>query len=471
MQSSVIDTVQRTIRKHNMLAPGDSVLVGLSGGADSVCLLHCLASLKKRLGIQLYAAHLNHGIRGKEADGDQHFAQNLCEKLDVPFYTEKVDVPALAKSEGVSEETAGRLARYRYFARLCHEHNITKTATAHNQNDQAETVLMRIIRGTGTDGMSGIRYCRRDGVIRPLLDVKRADIEEYCTANGLSYCTDSTNNEESYTRNRIRKKLIPMLAEEFNPNITETLAVLSQNVSQDAEFINGYTSRLYKRINNPAPKKKPVVLDIQTLKMVDESIRTRLIRLAITDAMGREYKPERTHITAINELIDKETGTEINLPRGLTAAVKYGWLAFETDSDREKLRERIQDNLSVEVSSEGIYKFGNYTITLETADGGKPKKGQLKLDYDKIKDMMPLVIRNRKDGDRFSVFKDGRNKKLKSFMIDEKIPADERNGIPLLCSGNNVIAVIGRRAAEPYKADKNTKRGLVITYETTDFCG
>lgn len=465
---TVIDTVQKTIQKHNMLSDGDSVLVGLSGGADSVCLLHCLVVLRQKLGIKVLAAHLNHGIRGAEAERDQNFARDFCKSLDVPFYTETSDVPALAKAEGISEETAGRLARYRFFAKLCREHNITKTATAHNRNDQAETVLMRIIRGTGTDGMSGIRYCRRDGVIRPLLDVERVQIEEYCRLNKLEYCTDSTNKEESYTRNRIRKKLLPLLAEEFNPNIIETLAVLSKNVSQDAEFINGYAGRLYKRINNPTPSKKPVVLDIETLKMVDEGIQTRLIRLAAADAMGKEYKLERVHVTAVLELADKETGAELNLPGGLKTAVRYGWLAFETAEDRKKIEQKVQSGLCIEAVPGGRYGFGDYTISLEPDDGGKSQKGQLKLDYDKIKDM-PLVIRNRKIGDKFSVFKDGRGRKLKNYMIDEKIPSAERDLIPLLCSGSDVLAVIGYRVSEPYKADKNTKRGLVIVCESADF--
>lgn len=467
----VLDKVYNTIKKYDMLSDGDSVLVGLSGGADSVCLLHCLYTLKDRLGIKLYAAHLNHGIRGDEAARDMELARNMCNGLSIPFYTKSVDVPLYAHTEKLSEETAGRLARYKFFAELKNKHNIDKTATAHNRNDQAETVLMRIIRGTGTDGLSGILYCRGDGTIRPLLDVERCEIEEYCLANGLEYCIDSTNEDESYTRNKIRKNLLPMLADKFNPNIVEALATLSQNAAGDAAFINGYAQRLYKRINNPSPSKRPVVLDTETLKMVDEGIQVRLIRLALADAMGNEYKTEKEHIKAVLNLLRAETGTEISLPQGLVVAVRYGWLAFETAEDRKKFSQKVKCLADTEVVPGNEYTFGDYIVRLELSGDVKPEKGKLKLDYDKLKDK-PLILRTRKIGDRISVFKNGKTKKLKNYMIDEKIPSYERDTIPLLCSGNEVVAVIGKRAAETYKADNKTKRGLVVTYGTAaDFSG
>lgn len=465
--TSVVDIVKRTIANHGMIAKGESVLVGLSGGADSVCLLHCLYKIKDELGIKVMAAHLNHKIRGAEANRDQDFACRFCRELGINFFSESADIPMLAETEGVSQETAGRLARYRFFSQIRKKHKIDKVATAHNSNDQAETILMRIIRGTGIDGLAGIKYCRDDGVIRPLLDVERDRIEEYCEENRLDYCTDSTNCEESYTRNRVRSKLIPMLKNEFNPNVVKALVVLSNNMSEDGAFINGYADRLYKRINCPLPSKKPVVLDIETLKMVDACIGTRLIKNAIRDADNGNCKPERVHIEAIFDLLEKETGAATVLPGGLSVSVKYGWLAFESQEDRKV--NLIPDNLSVEVDSEGEYIFDNKKIIIKYTDKKiKLKPNQLLLDYDKICDKK-MVLRRRRNGDRFSVFKDGRTKKLKNFMIDEKIPSEQRDKIPLLCSENEILAVIGYRTAEPYKANPKTKKGLVITYETKDF--
>ena len=336
----VPEKVRQTIRRHDMLAPGESVLVGISGGADSVCLLHVLWALQGELGIRVLAAHVNHGIRGEEADRDQEFVRSLCARWDVPLFEENIQVRELAKEEGISLETAGRLARYRFFSRIAGEQGITKTATAHNRNDQAETVLMRILRGTGIDGLAGIQYCRRDGVIRPLLDVEREEIEAYCAAHGLRYCTDSTNGENSYTRNRIRNQLIPELQAQFNPGIVQTLSVLAENMAEDGGFIDGYTRRLYRRINSPAPAKKPVVLDIASLAMVEPCVRIRLVRLAARDAMGDAYALERRHVDAVLDLLEKETGAQAELPGGLRAAVRYGWLAFETLEETAAQRER-----------------------------------------------------------------------------------------------------------------------------------
>ena len=459
----VLNALQKTIAAHQMSAPGETVLVGVSGGADSVCLLHALKTLQKELEIHLAAAHLNHGIRGEEADRDAAFVKNLCETWQIPYYERKEDIPALAKAMEVSEETAGRLARYQFFQELCREKGFDRIATAHNRDDQAETVLMRVIRGTGMEGLSGIRYVRQDGVIRPLLDVERTQIEGYCQENNLTYCTDSTNQEDTYTRNRIRHRLLPLLKAEFNPNITGALAALAQNMAEDGDFLKGYANRLYRRINNPAPSHKPILLDMETLELVQESIRSRLILLATQDAMGKDYRLERCHMEAVFGLLGKETGTAVTLPKGLCAVVRYGWIAFETPEEQARLAGTdFADGLHYEVELGRAYDVGDHSVTLELKElPVNLQENQMLLDYDKVKEL-PLEIRTRRRGDRIAVFKDGRERKLKDFLIDAKIPLRERGSIPLLCSGSKVIAVIGHRIAEPYKANKETKRGLVI---------
>ncbi len=462
----ILDSIRMTIRRHTLLEKGDAVLVGVSGGADSVCLLHTLRSLSEELELRIVVAHVHHGIRGEEADRDAEFVREICQNWQIPFYLKKVSVPELAERENISLETAGRLARYRYFREICDKENVDKIATAHNRDDQAETVLMRVIRGTGIDGLSGIKYIRPDGVVRPLLDVTREEIEEYCKENNLEYCVDSTNNENDYTRNKVRNQLLPILKEQFNPNILGAIANLSQNMAEDGVFINGYAKRLYRRINSPIPKRRPVVLDIESLKMVEPAIRTRLLCLAAEDAMGKGYRPQRQHWEAVNALLDKETGALAELPGGLTVAVRYGWLAFETLEDREQQNEKNMIYESAEIGKSYITENGN--ITLELVEPIiKPSKNQMLIDYDKIKDI-PLEIRSRKTGDRIAIYQDGKEKKLKDFLIDIKIPRQERDGIPLLCSGKMVIAVIGHRVAEPYKVTQNSKRGMVITYDTKD---
>lgn len=459
---AVFNAVKNTILKHELISSGDSVIVALSGGADSVCLLSVLCGLREELSIDVAAAHLNHMIRGTEADRDEAYAAELCTRLGVKFYAERCDVPLLAESEGISSEEAGRRARYEFLKRIAKEHGYGKIATAHNRNDMAETVLMRVIRGTGIDGLRGIKYNRGDGVIRPLLDVMREDIEAYCAETDLKYCTDSTNLSSDYTRNRVRNELIPMLKENFNPRIIDTLCVLSDNAAEDADFMNSYAERLYKRINSPMPHRKPTVLDITSLNMVGESIQSRLIRIAAREVMDKDYKPERTHITAVRKLLDKETGASVELPGGLRVNVKYGWLEFVTADEEKKQRESAGFCYEIEIGS----NLGDDApdIRFEIKEGKiKPEKNQMVINYDLL-DGRSLSVRSRRAGDRMIFFKDGRTRKLKDYWIDKKISRSERNKIPLLCADNEVIAIIGDRVAETYKMRDNSKRGLVVTY-------
>lgn len=458
-RSYVLETVKSTIKKHNLINKNDKILVGVSGGADSVCLLHTLYSIRKEFEFSIGAVHINHSIRGNEANSDAEYVKELCRGLNIKLFVKKVDVPAIAKEEGLSLETAGRLARYRAFKELCDDYGYNKTATAHNCNDQAETVLMRIIRGTGIDGLSGIKYYRGDGVIRPLLDVRRADIESYCKDTGLEFKMDSTNNDNSYTRNKIRNILLPLLIEEFNPNIISTLSNLSENSAMDSDFIKGYTKRLYQRINSPAPSKKPVVLDVKSLNMVDDSIKIRLIRLATVDAMHRGYALDKKHIESILNLLDKETGAKVELPEGLTVFVQYGWLCFEPYKEKEL----YTDIFDIDFNKK--YNIAGYHISFEVTSANVClKDNQIMLDYDLVSDL-ELKLRCRRNGDIIALYKDGKSKKLKDFFIDHKIPKDKRDSLPLICNEENVISVIGVRCAEPYKKTKKTKTGVIVTYD------
>ena len=460
----VFNHVRATINQYEMLKENDALLVGVSGGADSVCLLHVLKTLAEEYKVKLAVAHIHHGIRGNDADKDAAFVKKICREWKIPVFFHKVSAKEIAKEEKISLETAGRLARYRYFHALCEKKKFNKIATAHNQNDQAETILMRVLRGTGIDGLSGIRYVREDGVIRPLLDIPRKDIEAYCEENSLAYCLDKTNGENDYTRNRIRNQLLPQL-EEYNPNLLDALSTLGQNMAEDGAFLDGYARRLYRRLNGPIGKRRPVVLDIESMKMVLPAIRTRLFRLAAEDAMGKSYQAERNHWESVTELLTKQTGTTVVLPKGLTVTVQYGWLAFESPADRQKTEE---STAVYSIEPGGIYDLETATVSFYVKDGKESKaKNQMMLDYDKIKEKN-LTLRTRRTGDRIALFQDGREKKLKDFFIDQKIPRGDRNHIWLLCEGKQVLAVLGIRVAEPYKVDENTERGLVITYEKKD---
>ncbi len=458
----ILEQVRTTIRQHGLFEKGDTVLVGVSGGADSVCLLHILNQLKEEFGIRIYGAHIHHGIRGEEADRDAEFVRKLCKKLKITYSLRKISVPEFAEQEGLSEETAGRVLRYRCFREICVAKEITKIATAHHRNDQAETVLMRMLRGAGIEGLAGIRYMRQDGVVRPLLDVTREEIEGYCAENGLEYCTDSSNTEEQYARNRIRNQLLPLL-EQFNPNVVTALSNLAKNMAEDGDFLRGYAKRLYGRLGSPLPERRPVVLEIESLKMLEPTIQVRLLQLAAEDTMGKGYKAERKHWESVLSLLDKETGSCVHMPNGLKVSVGYGWLSFQKPEEEEE-QGWFFESVSVEVGE--TYQVPKGSVSFALAEPGmKLASNQWMLDYDKISDLS-LELRTRRKGDRIAVYRDGKERKLKSFLIDEKIPQKDRDSLILLCSGEQVLAVPPYRIAEPYKIDTNSKKGLVITYDS-----
>jgi len=463
----LLDKVYNVIIKYEMTVPGDKVLVALSGGADSVCLLSVMHSLKERLGIEVYAAHLNHMIRGEEAERDEQFAKKLCEFLGVRCFVKHTDVPEIAEKEGLSVEEAGRKARYDFFGELKEKEKITKIATAHNKNDRAETVFMRIMRGTGIDGLQGIAYKREDGVIRPVLDVSRGEIEDYLKENNMDFCTDSTNSDNDYTRNRIRNELLPYIKENFNPSIVDTLVRFSDIASEDAEFLNGYAERLYERINNPLPSHKPCALHIDTLKMLEASIKTRLIRMTAKKAAECDLKLQYAHIRDILDLIEKNTGAAVELPCDVRVRNEYGWLIFENTKEIFKEERVSEEDLFIRVSPLESYLLENISaeIKLGLVDPTIYKKNAREqlLDFEKLEGKK-LIMRNRQSGDKIVCFDDGREKKIKSIFIDSKIPKASRNKIPLLCADGEVVAIIGLRISEKYKINKETRKALKIEY-------
>lgn len=465
-EKSVFQVVSTTVFEHKMINKGDRILAAVSGGADSVCMLHVLNRLKDIVGFDIYCAHLNHKLRGEAADSDERFVIEFCGRLGIPVFTKTVDVLALAKEKKLTLEEAGRLARYDFFKELSDRYRITKTATAHNKNDNAETVLMRILRGTGIDGLKGIAYEREDGIIRPILDVSRFQIEEYCKENNLDFCTDATNKDNDYTRNKIRNKLIPYLEEEFNNKVTDSLCRLAENANDDSEFLNSYARRLYDRLKNPLPQNKPIALHIESLCMADTAIIARVIRIAADEAQ-KGICLEKKHIDDILDLLTKETGAELSLPGGLKVRIQYGWLSFEN-----KLGERVikadGDAFFAEISvPDRIFvDLIKRNISFRTEDSGdyKCKINEIALDYDLISDKK-LFLRSRRSGDRMVWFPDGRTKKIKNILIDEKIPRQDRDKIPLICTGNEVLAIAGGRVSEKYKVTKDTERVLVVKYE------
>lgn len=424
----ILDTIKKTIVRNGLISSGDSVLIGLSGGADSVCLTHVLWSLKEELGITLYTAHVNHGIRHEEADSDEKFVRSFSDLLGIECFVKKIDIPEIAKRDRVSEEAAGRCARYGYFEQLCKSRKITKIATAHNKNDSVETVLMNFSRGSALNGLCGIPYRRAD-IIRPLLDITRADIEAYCSENKLKYVTDSTNLKNDYTRNKLRNVIIPMIQQELNPNLVNTISKNSVLIREDNEYLESRAKEIYqKNVSDNG-------IMISVLNETDISLRRRVVRYMLDSVYDGLCNIYSVYVDDILSIIGKQSGTVINLPDSVTARNEYGKLIIERQKPQVSAffyDIKVGDFLYIpEINAKVSVK----AVKTVQNDGALYFSGE---------DISKITVRSRKSGDSFLPQGMSGTKKVKEYFIDKKIPRCERNKIPVI-EINGKIAAVGNR--------------------------
>ena len=434
-----------------MLSGGDRVVVGVSGGADSVALL-CVLKRLDMLDLSISVCHINHNIRGVEADRDEQFVRDLCEKLGVPFYVLSADVPKIAKEKRISTELAGRNVRYEFFEKIKAETNSDKIAVAQNKNDFAETIFLNITRGCTLNGLKGTPKVR-DSIVRPLISTKRCEIEDYLNEIGMGYVTDSTNLENEYSRNIIRNLVFPALSK-INPSLSDTVYKNSQYIVDDNEFIESYALSIYKRISEVSDS----LVKIETEKMSDEhvSIKRRVILNAIKNLKGDTKNIESEHIDGILNL--SKSGTKFSV-QNLTVYFNYGILTFELKkSESADFSYDITYGESIEIENTGV----RYHFEIVSPDKMENREN---IQYISADNLEGLQLRNRRDGDRFNPYGMTGYKKLKDFFIDIKIPLQERGNIPLLASENEIIAVLGHRISNKYAVTNDTKSALKITKE------
>lgn len=324
------DKVLKTIQKYNLIQNGDSIVIGVSGGPDSMTLLNVLINLKQKLEIsKIVVATVNHMIR-EEAEEETKFVENFCESHGIEFYLKKVDVQEEAKSKKISTELAGRNARYDFFEEVLKKTGSNKIATAHNSNDNAETVLMNLLRGSGVSGLKGIEKIRDGKFIRPIIECKRSEIEQYCLENKLNPRYDKTNNENTYTRNKIRNMLIPYIEENFNPNIVDSLNRLSTIATKEDEYIHKIVENSFKDIVITADiSKKEIILDLKKFNELDEVIKSRLILYTISEILGTSQGIEKIHIEDIIKLCGNNIGNKYLMPnKNIKIFVKKGKIFF-----------------------------------------------------------------------------------------------------------------------------------------------
>ncbi|KXZ38902.1 tRNA(Ile)-lysidine synthase [Alkalithermobacter thermoalcaliphilus JW-YL-7 = DSM 7308] len=461
----IIDKIRKTIERYNLLDYKDSVVVGLSGGPDSVCLLHILNELKREYDLKIYAAHLNHKIRGIEAQKDAIYCAKLCDDMNIHCFIRAIDVPKYCKENGYSIEEGARILRYNMFFEIKQKVGANKIAVAHNLNDQIETILMRVIRGTGLDGLKGIQHKRDDVIIRPLLDIKRDEIEKYCSENNLNPRIDQSNLEDVYTRNKIRLRLIPYIEENFNPNLNESISRMVTLLKDDSDFLDKESEKVFNDICKKEDS-QTIKINVNTFNGVHKAIKNRIIRKCINFVIGNIKGIEQKHIEDVLELIqNQKTDLKINLPKGLIVYKKDEEIIF---TDKEIKHEQI--NYSYKVPKSGFIKIKELNMIVETkmldkheVELNKEDKYTKYFDFDKISGQ--LEIRNRKDGDKIKLLGLGGSKKLKDLFIDLKIPKDERGKIPILCDEKGIIWLVGYRMSEDYKIDKTTKKVLRVSIE------
>ena len=334
------ENILKTIKKHELINKKDIIVIGVSGGPDSMALLNILISLKQKLDFEIVVAHINHGLR-REAEEETKYVENFCKKNQICCYTKRENVEELAKRQKIGTEEAGRKLRYSFFEEVANMVNATKISTAHNANDNAETILMNILRGTGTSGLKGIEIKRENRYIRPLLETTREEIEKYCKKQKLNPKEDKTNKENIYTRNKIRNELLPYLQKEFNPNIVTSLNRLANLAKEENEYLEKQVKRKYQEIvieetigKQALAEKQKIILDLKKFNEKENVIKSRLVRYTINRVLGTNQNIEKIHITDIIRLCNNKIGNKYLTPnKKIKVMVNKGKIFFEKLED------------------------------------------------------------------------------------------------------------------------------------------
>lgn len=466
----MIKKVERYIRDNKLLENGDKVLVAVSGGPDSICLLHMLNCIKDKFGIKISVAHINHLLREDEAFRDEEYVESTCEKMGIKCYIKRIDIKLLAQKRGISIEMAGREGRYEFFDEIMKDKKYTKVAVAHNANDQAETILMRIMRGTGIEGLTGIKPIRDGFLIRPILSLSRGEIEEYCSKENLNPRIDLSNMERDYSRNRVRLDIIPYMKEYFNSDVIGTINRVASSLSIDNDFIEEQVTEVYDKVCESYLNKIHIKSEILEYHL---AIQTRVVKKALMELSKTYRNFEMKHIINVIDLAKKKINTKNDLPNGVFVLIEYGEIYLKLKDKGEGIKKEVR-SLVIEkgeiLNSE--YNYSNYFIQFKIIDNKNniefSNNDLIKyFDYDKIEES--ILIRSRKNGDKIKPLGLKGSKKLKDIFIDLKVPKEERDDIPLVCSGNDILWIVGHKVSEDFKVEKRTKRILEITFVRKEY--
>lgn len=456
---SFLETVRRTSDKYGMLAPGRRAVAAVSGGPDSVAMLHALRELSGELDISLAVAHLDHGFRPESAD-EAGFVRGMAEDMGLPFFTEQARLKERLLERPENRQEAARRVRYEFLEKVRQEFNADKISVGHTADDQAETLLMRLLRGSGTRGLSAIPPVR-GRIIRPLIEATRADVLEYLAERGVPYVTDPSNLKPDYLRNRLRMELLPSLRK-YNPEAIKSLCKSADILREEGDFLDRYAGRMLEDISRET-RGGALTLGREALLGLHPAIRRRVMRLAVGRVKGDLLGVGFTHLAEAEELVSSGlTGKSLDLPGGVRVWASYGDVCvgkirekiwYETELPAPGRVELPQAGMAVEATAESPHPR-------VPSPGGRGENNEACFDMGLVKG--PLVIRNRRPGDAFyPVGMEGR-KKLQDFFVDKKVPRELRDAVPVLTCGDEIMWVIGMRRDRRFLAGPETKETVLI---------
>ena len=460
-----------------MLTCGDRVIAGVSGGADSVCLFLMLLELREKIGFDLIAVHVHHGLRGEAADQDQQFVEALCEQHRIPLEIFRVNLESIAKKRKQSLEEAGRMVRREAFDSVCKKYGGNKIALAHHQNDNAETLLWNLSRGTGLDGLGGIRPVNGK-FIRPLLCMNRKEIEEYLAKRKQSYCIDETNAETDYTRNKLRHLVLPILEEQVNSAAVRHMNETMEQIWELQEYMQEQVEAAYQEcVQEHFEKACWIQIQQKSFETFSELIKKMVIRKGMEQVGGKKRDLSHKHVDVMMELMNKQVGRTLDLPYEMHAKRNYEGIRLEkqrTYSFGEEKKAEIMQECMSELNIPGETILADRNLKLRCKILEKPKNLSIKdipqkiytkwFDYGIIKSS--LYIRTRQAGDTIVIDEKGHQKKLKNWFVDEKIPKEVRDSQLLLAENNEILWVLGHRMSQAYQVKQSTKWILQIEVET-----
>lgn len=456
-----VEKVKKTIKKYRMLVPGDRVIVGVSGGPDSMALLYVLHQIKERYKLSLKVAHLNHGFRGKEAQKEAQFVEETAQKLGLSCEVKNFDVPAYKKKSLFSPQEAARVIRYQFLKEVKEKCNATKIALGHNANDQAETLMMWLLRGAGVKGLSGIPPVREGVIIRPLIETTRDEIETYLKEEGTPFVIDSSNQKNDYLRNRLRNELFPLLQEHYNPQLIKNLVNTAHIISRENEYIENIANELLDGITVSGTDES-MIIDSKKLLALPTVIQLRCVRGVLEQVKGDLRRIGSTHLYAILKIASSDSPHKVlKLPGRIRVEKSYHHLTVTYhQTDQPSFYYRLT-SIPGRMRIEEIEK----EMQFERLEGGESFINMKNHDIaclDGEKALLPLTIRNARPGDSFQPLGMKGEKKVKDFFIDEKVPMAERKRVPLLFFGDVLGWVGGMRINHRLRVTGSTREILRV---------